>query len=339
VLKIKNMGRNVRLNSANKKKHDEYYTLYEDIAREVPLYKNQLTGKRIICPCDWDEGYFEDVVFKREIKVETSDLFLGGMVREVDIAQSYGRIEKDINLVKCNFVKFLISHADDYGIQSISVSGYNPATQEGVKFQDIDFSKYDLVITNPPFSSFIEFINTMFRNKLQFLVIGPQTAIGYKDIFPHIMNNEMWMGYHYHLTGFMKEDGTILPKNHNLPRSCCWFTNLDVSYRHNKMILTENYDPNSYPVYYNYEAIDVKKTISIPFDFDGLMGVPITFLQKYNPDQFEILGMSGRVAGKMPDNIPKKLKGGPAFYLQNSDGSFKRLFGKLVIRNKQVNKD
>ena len=185
----------------------------------------------------------------------------------------------------------------------------------------------------------IDFINIIFQNKLQFLVIGPQTAIGYLDIFPHIMNNEMWMGYHYHLSGFRKSDGTLIPKNDNLPRSCCWFTNLDVSYRHDKLILTENYNPALYPKYYNYDAIDVKKTMSIPCDYNGLMGVPLTFLQKYNPDQFEIVGLSGQVANKMPRSLPKHLKGGPAFYLQNNDGSFKRLFGKMVIRNKQVIKN
>ncbi len=330
----KNIKRVERLNNANKKKDDEYYTLYSDIAAEIPLYKQQLQGRRIICPCDWDESFFESVVFKKKTDVVSSKLFVSGSIKEVDIENSSEKIEKDLNQVKCNFVKFLIAHADDYGITSISVSGYNPSSQEGVRFQDIDYSKYDLVITNPPFSEFIEFIDTMFKNKLQFLIIGPQTAIGYKSVFPHIMNNEMWMGYHYHLTGFIKSDGTILPRNHNLPRSCCWFTNLDVSYRHKRMILTENYDPNNNPNYYNYAAIDVKKTTLIPYDYDGLMGVPLTFLQKYNPDQFEIVGLSGAVAGKMPNHIPKNLKGGPAFYLQGKDGSFKRLFGKMVIRKK-----
>lgn len=324
-----------RLNRANKKKDDEYYTLYSDIALEIPLYKQQLHGKKIICPCDWDESFFESVVFKKETSVVSSNLFTAGSIKEVDIIKSTDRIEKDINQVKCNFIKFLIAHADDYGITSVSVSGFNPETQEGVRFQDIDYSKYDLVITNPPFSEFIEFIDTMFKNRMQFIIIGPQTAIGYKSVFPHIMNNEMWMGYHYHLTGFIKSDGTFLPKTHNLPRSCCWFTNLDVSYRHKKMILTENYDPTNYPQYFNFDAIDVKKTKLIPADYDGLMGVPLTFLQKYNPDQFEIVGLSGTVAGRMPNNIPKRLKGGPAFYLQSPSGEFRRLFGKMVIRKKK----
>lgn len=334
------MGRNELLNKANKKKDDEYYTLFADIASELPKYKNQLKGKRVICPCDWDESYNEEIVFLDESKVASKELFGDDYsIKNIDIPQTKHKIEKDLSLIKCNFVKFLVAHAEDYEIQSISVSGYNPITEEGVKFQDVDYSKYDLVITNPPFSNFIEFINTMFINRLQFLVIGPQTAIGYKDIFPHIMDNEMWLGYHYHLTGFIKSDGTVLKKNDNLPRSCCWFTNLDVSYRHDKMILTETYNPKSNPKYFNYDAVDVKKTLAVPYDFDGLMGVPLTFLQKYNPDQFEIVGLSGKVAGKMPSTLPANLKGGPAFYLQDSDGTFKRLFGKMLIRNKFVIKD
>lgn len=131
----------------------------------------------------------------------------------------------------------------------------------------------------------------MMANDKKFLVIGPQNAITYKNVFQYIKTNRMWMGYHYHLSGFMMPDGTIIPKNDNLPRSCCWYTNLDVSYRCYKMILTEEYSPDKYPQYDDYEAIEVGKTKLIPYDYAGVMGVPITFLQKYNPQQFEIVGL------------------------------------------------
>lgn len=336
------MGTKKSLDKANNAKDDEYFTLYQDIAYELPLYKEQLRGKRIICPCDWDESYEEDIVFKQENKVASSDLFSDGFVREVDVNKSGQRIEKDLNKINCKFIKFLIAHADDYGILSISVSGYNPETLKGVKFQDIDYSKYDLVITNPPFSLFIDFIETMVNNKMQFLVIGPLTALTYKNIFAHIETNKMWLGYAKQLSGFARPNGEVLLSKNpegSVPRACKWYTNLDVSYRHDKMILTESYHLDKYPKYYNYNAINVIKTVDIPFDYDGEMGVPVTFIQKYNPEQFEIIGYSGRLAGKMPDTLPKHLKGGPAFYLQNSDGIFKRLFGKIVIRNKQILKE
>lgn len=320
---------------------DEFFTLYEDIAAEVPHYKAQLRGKRILCPCDWDESLNEILVYANEKIVAASHLFAKECtVKHVDADKSKGRIERNIDLIKCNFVKFLIAHAEDYGIASISVSGYNPATGNGVRFQDIDYSKYDLVITNPPFSQFRELISTFFENDMHFLVIGPQNAITYKDCFERIKNNEMWLGYHHHLQGFKRPDGTVIPKNDNLPRCCCWFTNLDVSYRHDKMILTADYDPVVNPTYVNYDAIEVSKTMAIPCDYSGKMGVPITFLQKYNPDQFEIVGCSSSLGRPMAGIAEKGTysQGGVRFYLQRQDGTYVRLFDRIVIRNREVDK-
>ena len=237
----------ISLTGSKRKKDDEFYTLYEDIANELPNYKEQLRGKRIICPCDWDESLDEVCVYASEEYVAGSDLFSGGLIKVIDTDRTDKHIEKDIGLVKCNFVKFLISHAEDYGISSISVSGYNPATGEGVRFQDLDYSKYDIAITNPPFSEFTEFIDTMYANNMKFLVIGPQNAIKYKTVFPHLKNDEMWLGYHYHLAGFIRPDGSRVEKQDNLARSCGWFTNLDVAYRHNNLMLDEEYDPDRYP--------------------------------------------------------------------------------------------
>ena len=285
---------------------DEFFTLFEDIANEIPNYKAQLKGKHILCPCDWDESLNEVLVYANEETVVASNLLSKGCtIKHIDTDMSQNGIERDIGIIKCNFIKFLIAHAEDYGIASIAVSGYDPATGEGVRFQDIDYSRYDLVITNPPFSQFREFIATMFENDMQFLVIGPQSAITYKDCFDHIKSNEMWLGYHYHLKGFTRPDGTVIPRNDNLPRSCGWYTNLDVLSRHERMILTEEYDPEKNPTYVNYEAIEVAKTVAIPGDYPGEMGVPITFLQKYNPDQFELVG-SSRMLGRPMTEIAEK---------------------------------
>ncbi|MEK7065203.1 MAG: adenine-specific methyltransferase EcoRI family protein [Patescibacteria group bacterium] len=287
------MGTKQSLLKANKIKDDEFYTLYEDIANEVALYKERLKGKRILCPCDWDESYNEEIVYKEEGFVASSNLLdAGGTIKKIDIKASKKKIEKDLALIKCNFVKFLVAHADAYGIKSISVSGYNPATGKGVKFQDVDYSKYDIVVTNPPFSKFREFIDTMFANKTQFLVIGPLTAITYKEVFNHIQHNEMWLGYAKQLSGFRLADGTaLLAKNPegSVARACKWYTNLEVKNRHDKMILTEAYNSEKYQKYDNFDGIEVSKVSEIPFDYDGAMGVPITFLQKYNPEQFKII--------------------------------------------------
>ena len=337
------MGNKKSLEKANKAKDDEYYTFYEDISSEVSKYREQLKGKRILCPCDWDESYNEEIVFQDECYVGSNELFNnGGTVKLLDIFKTKERIEKDLNLIRCNFVKFLVSHAESYGINSISVSGYNPETGEGVRFQDIDYAKYDLIITNPPFSLFIEFIDTMFKYKKQFLIIGPLTALSYRDVFKHIKDNELWLGYAKQLIGFSRPDGSVLLSKNpegSIPRACKWYTNLDVSYRHDKMILTKKYEPEMFPKYCNYNAIDVNKTIDIPYDYEGEIGVPTTFLAKYNPNQFEIVGYSGILAEKMPIKLPKNLQGGPAFYINQLNGSYKRLFTRLVIKNKQVIKD
>ncbi len=202
------MGTKQSLYKANKIKDDEFYTLYEDIANEISLYKEQLKGKKILCPCDWDESYNEEVIYKEEGFVAPSNLLdTGGTIKRIDIKASKKKIEKELALIRCNFVKFLVAHADTYGIISISTSGYNPSIGKGVRFQDIDYSKYDLVITNPPFSQFREFIDAMFKNNMKFLVIGPLTAITYRDIFNHIKDNKMWLGYSKQLSGFRLLDG------------------------------------------------------------------------------------------------------------------------------------
>ena len=327
------------MNASKRAKYDEFYTLFEDIAAELPNYKAQLKGKRIICPCDWDESFQEALVYKEEGYIAPHNLIsLGGTIKQIDIEKSKDLIERDLTTVKCNFIKFLVAHAEAYGIKSISVSGYNPATSEGVRFQDIDYSNYDIAITNPPFSQFREFIDTMFRTDTKFLVIGPTNGITYQNVFSRIQNNEMWLGYHHHMTGFIKPTGEVLSKSDANVRYSCWFTNLDVSYRHDKMTLTESYTAERYPTYCNYDAIHVGATKEIPYDYDGLMSVPITFLQKYNPEQFDIIGNSAELAGPAPADIPKSLKGGPRFYLNTEEG-YKRIFDRLVIKNKEVYHD
>ena len=186
-----------------------------------------------------------------------------------------------------------------------------------IRFQDIDYSHYDLVITNPPFSQFREFISVLFKNKIEFLVIGLQNAITYKECFFYIKTNQMWLGYHYHLSGFICSDGTILKKNDSLPRCCCWFTNLEVSKRHDRMILTEAYSPENNPNYKKHgdmKPIYIAATQKIPYNYEKEMAVPITFMQRYNPDQFEILALW---AGSEP-------------YLENG----KRTFARIIIKKK-----
>lgn len=331
-------SRGERIRKSREEKNDEFYTLYDDIAAELPNYKEYLKGKRIICPCDWDESFEEEIVYSDGVESTPSDLFTSKEnVKDINVPETKKKFEKDFDLIKCNFIKFLVSHAEAYGIKSISVSGFNPFFNKGIKFQEIDYTKYDVVITNPPFSLFREFVDVMIKNGKDFLIVGPQHGIMYKETFKYIIKNKIWIGYHYHLTGFLLPDGSILPKNDNLPRSCCWFTNLPVSIRNDELILTQNYDPVKNPKYDNFDAIEVGSTTNIPYDYDGIMGVPITFLQKFNPEQFEILGLGSGDSAKEV-GVGKNYRGRTDL-AYTRDGKHQCPFGRILIKNKKVRKD
>ena len=157
----------------------------------------------------------------------------------------------------------------------------------------------DIVVTNPPFSLFREYVAQLVEYEKKFVIIGNQNAITYKEIFPYLKNNEIWIGYGFGDMGFKVPD-YFEPKATRFwiddtgqkwrsLGNICWFTNLDIQKRHEELILYKRYSPEEYPTYDNYDAINVNKTKEIPVDYEGVMGVPITFMDKYNPDQFEII--------------------------------------------------
>lgn len=190
----------------------------------------------------------------------------------------------------------------------------------------------DIVVTNPPFSLFREYVGQLIKHDKEFLVIGNINAISLKDCFGLIKANRMWLG-NTCARWFRRPDGSIFESARSF-----WYTNLDTKARHEEVVLIKRFDPAEYPSYHNYDAIEVSKAVNIPMDYDGAMGVPITFLDKYNPDQFEILG-SSRTLGRPMSEVAKKgtyLQGGPRFYLANGDGTYRRMYDRLVIRNKRL---
>jgi hypothetical protein len=177
------------------------------------------------------------------------------------------------------FVQYFKANKELIGYESLDYSHIST----GGDFRNVDYSQYDVVVTNPPFSLFREFIAAMEANHMYYLVIGNKNAITYKEIFPLLQNNKMWLGNNG-VSTFTKPDGTE-QKFGNIG----WFTNIPHNKRNNSIPLTKNYSPEAYPKYDNYDAIDVSKVADIPMDYDGTMGVPITFLDKYNPEQFDII--------------------------------------------------
>lgn len=272
----KNKGcNNTNLRRAAKVKNDEFYTRYEDIEAEVMKYRKQFKGKVVYLPCD-DPA---------EKKSEFWSFFVN-------------------NFDAFGLKRLIATHFDENGkaykiwIDSdVSGDGYiddADALQEDL-IGNGDFrspecveilKECDIVCTNPPFSLFIEFVNLIMTHNKQFLIIGNQNSFICKDILHYFKNNKVWMGYNK-VKQFIQPDGSI-KKFGNV----CWYTNMITSKRNEELILTDSYDEINYPYLDNYNAININKVVKIPKDFDGYMAVPITFIEKYNPNQFEVFGIT-----------------------------------------------
>ncbi|MFV8470495.1 adenine-specific methyltransferase EcoRI family protein [Mycoplasma sp. VS509_3] len=292
------------MHSAKSAKNDEFYTQYADIAKELNHYKDQLKGKNILCPCDFDFDLLTD---------EEKSVILNGKLLE-----KYND--------GFNFSRFLRAKENEWSLK-LTFSTYNPETNEGMPFQKSvkEFAKKHpdgIIITNPPFSLFREFISTIMECNLRFLVIGNKNAITYKEIFKYIREDKLWLGY-TSADEFLQRE---IDKPKNIKGLTRWFTNLDVEPRHQRLVLTEKYNEIKYPKYDNYDAINVNKVKDIPYDYEGYIGVPITFLDKYNPIQFEIIG-------KMSTTKPDDIELGYPF-LNN-----KRIYARIIIKNKLVRKE
>ena len=256
------------LSSAKKAKNDEFYTQLSDIENELKHYKDHFKDKVVFCNCDDPEESNFWFFFRR--KFEDYGLKKLISTHYVENGSSYA----------------LITYSKNGTIQKIKLEGNGDFRSEECKKY---LEEADIVCTNPPFSLFREYVAQLMEYDKKFLIIGNQNAITYKEIFPLIKDNKLWLGMNP-VKEFKKPDGTI-QKFGNI----CWFTNLTNNKRNEELILFRRYsdDPSKYPKYDNYDAINVDKVADIPCDYNGVMGVPITFLDKYNPNQFEIVGSSG----------------------------------------------
>ena len=267
---------NGNLTKAKAAKNDEFYTRLEDIEKELGHYRNHFKGKVVYCNCD------------------------------------------DAN--RSNFFKYFSTNFQKLGLKKLITSGLKEDGTGVVAIQtgdDIDIydgngdfrseecieflKEADIVVTNPPFSLFREYVAQLMQYGKKFLIIGNMNAITYKEIFSYIKNNELWLGI-TSVKDFIQQNGEI-KKFGNI----CWFTNLEHSKRNEELILYKHYNPTEYPKYENYNAIEVSKVAEIPMDYEGIMGVPISFLDKYCPNQFRIVkfrkGDDGKdlsVNGKCP---------------------------------------
>ena len=273
---------NVSLSNAKKAKNDEFYTQLSDIENELKHYKSHFAGKVVYCNCDdarksnffrFFQKKFNDYGLKKLITTSYNENGHGSVLVYEGDTNGNGKL-------------------DDTEIKVSELKGNGDFRSE----ECIELLKEaDIVVTNPPFSLFREYIATLVQYNKKFLVIGNQNAITYKEIFPLIKENKLWTGNNmvktFRVPQVTNKNCEVLPNGEIIAKfGCiCWFTNLDIKKRHEEIILYKSYNEEEFPKYDNYDAIEVSKVCEIPKDYDGVMGVPITFLYRYNPSQFEIV--------------------------------------------------
>ena len=305
------MERNISLHKANATKNDEFFTRLTDIERELSHYKDHFQDKIVFCNCD-DPEYSN---FWKYFQLNFHYLGLKKLVSthyETD-KPSYKmeivRHEKGVQIGIPDFVKTPLKEYGDFR-----------------RAECIEILKEaDIVVTNPPFSLFREYVAQLVEYDKKFIIIGNKNAISYKEFFPLLMKNKLWIGYEQP-SKFFDGKGNLTNQVQGL---CRWFINLDISKRHEELFLYKNYTPEEYPNYDNYDAIEVSRVADIPIDYDGYMGVPITFLDKYNPEQFEIYGAT-ESEGK---GFSNELHSTQSTVLQPLVGGV-RLYKRLFVKHK-----
>ncbi len=347
---------NTDLNNANKAKKDEFYTQLEDIEKEMKHYKAFFKNKVVFCNCDdpYESNFFKYFAMNFNhlgLKKLIATCYVRSPVagKQLTLDDVFeNRKEKLSDEQRKKPYKLEINAVDDLtgdgstGLADVEYLIKNDANTLSFLEGDGDFrskesiemlKQSDVVVTNPPFSLFREFITTLEKYAKKFIVLGNMNAITYKEIFPLIKNNKMWMGpsihsgdrefrvpedYPLEASSFRIVDGIKYIR----VKGVRWYTNVDYDERYEDLVLYKKYNEIDYPKYDNYDCIEVGATSDIPCDYYGEMGVPISFLDKYNPNQFEILGHLGSYA---PDGY--SLSG--AFYLKG-----KKMFKRIVIRRR-----
>lgn len=343
-------NKNTLLNAAGKAKKDEFYTQLTDIEKELRHYKRHFSGKTVFCNCDdpFESNFFKYFVlnFNRlGLKKLICTCYVSSPIRGTifEYFEDNNSARKPYKAVVTTvYDKTGDGNVDMLDIAELFKSGENELTElKG----DGDFRSAeclslmddaDIVVTNPPFSLFREYVTTLIQHDKKFIVIGNQNAITYKEIFPLLMDNLMWIGYGFnrncaHFLSPYEDTANDLDHKEGMIRvsGVMWFTNLDIKKLHEETILVKKYNPDYYPHYDNYDAIEVSRAKDIPYDYEGAMGVPITFMQKYSPEQFTILGCT-ESEGKGFSNGLWDPSSGIAQAVINGKKVYKRIF----IRNK-----
>lgn len=330
---------NRSMQAAKALKTDEFYTQLSDIEKELKHYKKHFRGKVVLCNCDdpWVSNFFhyfahnfENLGLKKLIttcyKNNQPDMFSEHNSDKAVWLQYTGDKDGD-----------RVPSPEEIGVKYLNGDG-DFRSKECIDL----IREADVVVTNPPFSLFREYVVQLEKMNKKFLVIANHNAITYKEIFKLIRQNKIWLGYshpvafrvpdHYEMRevrSWRDEDGN----NWRSLGNACWFTNLDIQKRHEQLILYKSYDAKTYPAYDNYKAIEVSRYKDIPYDYHGVMGVPLTFLEHHNPEQFEIVGSDYEVKDGL---LPQLLRDDWNGKIDRGYVNGKRLYARILIRNKQA---
>ena len=349
---------NKNLNKAGKARFDEFYTRLNDIENELKHYHKHFKNKTVLCNCDdpWVSNFF--LYFSHNF-------------------EKLGLKKLITTCYKNNDWQLFSENKSEKGVYLIYEGDKNknkkPDKEETSKKElkgDGDFrskeciellKKSDIVVTNPPFSLFREYVAQLIENNKKFLIIGNGNSISYKEIFKNIQENKIWLGVtkpqlflinnREKFSKYCSDKNKIIitgkeywAVNISVGTPTYWFTNLDIIKRHEDIILYKEYygNENEYPKYDNYDAIEVSKTKEIPRDYQGLMAVPITFLEKYNPAQFEILGIMDRANSSGLRTKKYSIEDATNYNDLNARGvikvgkTYKAIYARIIIKNKQI---
>lgn len=341
---------NTNLHNSRRDKFVEFYTRLEDIENELYHYTEHFAGKTVFCNCDdpYESNFFyyfatrfNDLKLKKLICTcyDGSPMAYTQMSFFDDMEKTAERKNRRAYKVVITEVKDLDGNgaANIYDINLLlRQKGVVERLHGNGDFRSEEcielLKEADIVVTNPPFSLFREYIAQLIEYDKKFLIIGKIDAIAYRDIFPLIKNNFVWCGYNtghfwYKVPDYYEEKNTDFKIDEHGQKwrrvgNICWYTNLDIDKRHEEFIFVKHYDAVKYPKYENCDAISIEFVDDIPSDYWGTMGVPITFIGKYNPTQFELLG------------IDKEFTTDGGRFKIKIDGHIKTLYARLVIRRK-----
>ena len=346
---------NKNLNAAKTAKKDEFYTQLSDIERELQHYWKHFRGKTVLCNCDdpYESNFFKYFALRFNqlgLKKLICTCYNGSPMQGNELVFRFDDADsgpqkvaykmevtevKDMNgdgAVDLSDVRYLLMN--DKNVMSILQTG-DFRSPECVAL----LKEADIIVSNPPFSLFREYIGQLMAYDKKFIIVGHQNAITYKEVFPLIKENKLWLGYGFKggATHFYSPyEDTATAGNHKEDQirvsGVIWFTNLEIPKRNEELDLVCHYSPEEYPKYDNYDAIEVGRTVDIPYDYGEVMGVPITFMDKYCPSQFEIIGAS-ESEGKGFSNGLWSSTSGVAQPLVGGVKKYKRIFIKRKKKN------